>query len=211
MKELLAQIESTQKLPGWCTLYKANHMASLVMALRPHISIEAGIFGGRSFLPIALAHKFIGTGMAIGVEPWTKEAAAEGYVGENKQWWENAVNLAQIQSEFLKQLPLLGVQNVVKVVQMKFQDFTIPDRVGLFHLDNQHTPQSLKDVRRVAPKMVLGGAIVLDDLHWENGGKAAVLDAAGWLADNGFRELCRIFNKPQGGQDDYAVYQKVRL
>jgi len=207
MTSLFQQIESTQKLPGWCSLEKANALASMVVALRPAISIEAGIFGGRSFLPIALAHKYIGYGMAIGVEPWSKSAAVEGYSGINETWWGN-INMEGLRAEFLNQIHLLAVNNVSRIIRKKFQEFIIPDGIGLFHLDSQHSDKTMDDVKRIVPKLLTGGILVLDDCHWINDGNKPVNMAASWLLIHGFRELYRVFNKPEG-PDDWAVFQKV--
>jgi hypothetical protein len=207
MISLFQQIADTQKLPGWCSLEKANTLASIVIALRPDISIESGVFAGRSFLPIALAHKQIGHGMAYGIEPWSKEAACEGYTGENKEWWGH-LDIDAIKEQFMGYYGTLGIQNVSRIVQKRFQDFEIPNGVGLFHLDSQHTDQSIEDLTRVIPNLHLGGLIVLDDLHWLNDGVASVGKAVRFLERQGFRKLYEVYNKPKG-TDDWAVFQRL--
>ncbi len=207
MNNLLNSIKSTQSLPGWCSYDKACRLAGMIIALRPEISLEVGIYGGRSFLPMALAHKFIGKGTVIGIEPWSYEAAIEGYDDKNKDWWLNHSHLEQAKSSFLRAANLLGVANVMKVHEVKSDEFNPPDGIGVLHLDGQHSEQALRDVKRYAPKVQIGGFVVLDDVAWDSGG---VVSAATWLTDNGFKQIDRIFNKPTGGVDDWAYYMKIK-
>lgn len=204
---LFDEIDSTQSLAGWCSPLKAATLASLVIALRPKISVELGVFSGRSFLPIALAHKYIGSGVAIGIDPWTNDAAIEGYEAENKSWWAS-LNLEKIKQDFLKQITISGVQDFVSIHEIKSDNFIPPEGIGLCHIDGQHTSQSLKDAKRMAQKMIVGGVIVLDDLHWENDGALCVSWARIWLMENGFKELYTVFNKPDGA-DDWGVFVRI--
>lgn len=210
MKQLLEQIEATQKLLGWCSLAKAQALASMVVALRPSISLEIGLYAGRSFFPIALAHKFTGIGMAIGVEPWSYEAAIEGYDEKNADWWKHHSKLELAQSQLLNHIPILGLQGVVKIVQVKSDDYAAPDGIGLLHLDGQHSKQAERDVKRFAPKVLVGGLVVLDDINWSDSSNSFVTNAADWLNRHGFKELYRIFNKPDGGVDDWGLWIRTK-
>lgn len=208
MKKLLDQIALTQTLPGWCTLFKAERLAAMVLDLKPDISVEVGIFGGRSFMPIALAHKFIGKGVAIGVDPWTVESASEGYTGEDKEWW-GSQNMALIRSGFLKELSRMNVRKFTRIIELRSDDFEPPSGIGLLHLDGQHTEQTVREVKKFASRMLIGGLIVLDDIHWSNEGRTDVSSAAQWLLQNGYEESERLFNKPAGGQDDWGVFRRI--
>jgi len=208
MKKLLSQIALTQALPGWCTLLKAERLAAMVVDLQPEISVEVGIFGGRSFMPIALAHKFIGKGVAIGVDPWSAESASEGYTGEHKDWW-GSQDMAGIRSVFLKAVSTMKVRKFTRIIQMRSHDFEPPSGIGLLHLDGQHTEQAVREVQKFSPRMLIGGLIVLDDIHWSNDGRSDVSAAAQWLLQNGYEETDRLFNKPAGGQDDWGVFRRI--
>src|SRR5688572_24337917 len=117
MKQLFQQIdEIVPKLQGWCTPLKANNLAALIVALRPSLTVEIGIFGGRSFLPMAMAHRFIQSGIAVGIEPWTQVSASEGYSGADKEWWGKKVNFAEVQSTFLRNLNSLNLRGHANVL-----------------------------------------------------------------------------------------------
>jgi predicted O-methyltransferase YrrM len=77
VKQLFEKIDDLfeRQLPGWCTKEKAYTLASLVIGTRPAVIVEVGVFGGRSFLPMALALKELGKGMAIGIDPWSPAAS----------------------------------------------------------------------------------------------------------------------------------------
>ena len=77
-----------KSLPGWCTPEKAQRLFDLVIESNSQITCELGVFGGRSFIPLALAHKQKGTGFALGIDAWKKEASLEGTNSlENNEYW----------------------------------------------------------------------------------------------------------------------------
>lgn len=205
--ELLEQIKSTQHLPGWATLAKATRLAELVIELKPDVTVELGVFGGRSFFPMALAHRFIGKGMVIGFEPWKNSAAMEGYDGENSKYW-SAVDMNAIQLAFIAEWRRLDLAGWIKPVQVKSDDAVPPEGIGLLHLDSQHTPKAIMELEKFVPKLTANGVVVLDDLHWLNGPRYDVENAAVWLLVHGFTETERVFNKDKGGDDDFAIYRR---
>ena len=79
MKQLFAQIESELAVhkDGWCSIEKAYALASAIIALRPGVVVEIGIWAGRSLIPMALALKKVGAGKIIGIDPWRAEESAK--------------------------------------------------------------------------------------------------------------------------------------
>jgi hypothetical protein len=49
--------ENYDTLHGWCTRKKATVMMDYIRKLKPTLSVELGVFGGRSLLAIALESK----------------------------------------------------------------------------------------------------------------------------------------------------------
>lgn len=211
MTPLFRQLEGlTPTLPGWCSVSKSQHLASMVIALHAKTSVEIGVFAGRSLFGMALAHKHIGHGLVIGIDPWTKAAATEGYTGENETWW-GGLNLEKIYQDFVRKVSEMGCNNVVQVVRKKSDDFDPPPIIDILSLDGQHTEQAAIDVARYAPKIRVGGLIVLDDMTWVNNGIVPVPIAAEWLSKNGFVELQRVYKEyPDKSKDDYGVMQRVK-
>lgn len=174
MKELFAQIESAvNSCTGWCPIDKACTLASMVIALRPDVTVEIGVWGGRSLLPMALAHKHLGQGMVIGIDPWMASVSAELETGKDKDWWGSQNHEAVFQ-DFMRRVNELSVNNVVRIHRMKSDDFDPPNKIGLLHVDGCHMEQAVRDVMRYSPHVVRGGFCVMDDEGWHHGwvGKA---------------------------------------
>lgn len=206
--ELLEQIKSTQRLPGWCSLAKATRLAELVVELKPDVTVEVGTFAGKSAYPMALAHRFINKGLLICFEPWKNAAAMEGYDGENAKWW-STVDMNAIQLAFIAEWRRLDLVDWIKPVQVRSDDAVPPDNIGLLHLDSQHTEKALMELKKFTPKLTSNGVVVLDDTQWHNNGRYDVLNAEAWLLNHGFKETERVFNKDKGGDDDFAIYGKL--
>ena len=59
-------LEHQKKIPGWCTLEKADKLMQLIYDTQPKICIEIGVFGGSSIYPTASALKYLGAGTVYG-------------------------------------------------------------------------------------------------------------------------------------------------
>lgn len=198
MKDLFQQIEIViPKIGNWCTVEKAHSLAAIVIALRPETTVEIGVFSGSSLFSMAMAHKHIGIGKVIGVDPWDAKASIEGMEPPNVDWWSKVDHEAVFQT-FMQNRSQLGLSEIVRVVRMKSDDYTPPDSIDLFHCDGNHSDQAVKDVKRYATKVRVGGICVMDDINWSGGGVARAVEK---LKDFGFKELY-----PLGSG---AVYQRV--
>lgn len=188
-------------MPGWSDLEKAQRLASMVVAIRADVSIELGVYGGRSFLGLAAAHCAMAHGTAIAVDPWSNAAATEGYIGENQTFWKNNP-LEQIYQGFLKNMRDAEVMHRVQVLRQKSDDVTPPSKIDILHVDGQHTQQAVVDVQRFAINVRVGGFAVMDDVTWANGGDQPVMRAVDELKRLGFVELY-----PLGTG---AVFQRIK-
>ncbi len=203
MKELFEKIaEVHARTEGWCDLEKANTLAALVLALKPEVVCEIGIFGGKSFLPMALACKHNNYGTVVGIEPWNKETATQGYEGENLEYWTSTVDFQIIRQKFMASLVSLDLEKFVNIIEKPSYDVDPPSRLDLFHCDGQHTAQAVRDVQRYCPMVRTGGIVILDDLTWSNSGDQPVIRAEQWLLGNGFE---RLYTLGTG-----AVYQRIQ-
>jgi hypothetical protein len=172
------------KLSEWCPITKGHTLAALVIALRPAISVEIGVWQGSSLLPIALAHKAIGFGRVIAVDAWDKFASIEGQQNkEDVDWWI-AVDYEKAYQTFITAIAEEGVSQFVEVVRARSDEYTPPDNINLLHLDGNHSDQAVRDVQRFAPKMANGGIACLDDYDWAGGGvrkACAAMESLGWI------------------------------
>lgn len=206
MNDLFQQLKAVTDLPhGWTSYEKAKTLAGIILALRPACVVEIGVWSGRGTIACALALKEVGHGKCYGIDPYDPAASAEGQTGENLAWWSKQDH------EFmyrycLDQIRAFIVEDYAEIVRKRSDDVephTLPNSIGLLVCDGNHGPQAVKDVQRFAPRVHVGGFIVMDDLHWQDGGVSQGVD---YLLANGFSENYRV-NKPG---DDWAVFQRVK-
>lgn len=189
--------------PGWCSSLKANTLAALVIGTRPEITIEIGCFYGRSLLPMALAHQFIGKGSVIAIDPWMAEASVAGQLNPlDVEYWNRQQMHETAYAAFKAKVYELGLQNVVRIERKASDDFEPPEEISILHLDGNHGEQSVKDIQRYAPKIKRGGFLVADDLKWTG---LFVEKAVSLLPDMGFVELYRIENE----SECWACFERV--
>lgn len=184
-------------MEGWCSVEKAFALASVVIAMRPAISVEIGVFAGRSAIPIALAHKYVGHGKLIAIDPWSTEAATEGYSKEHKEWWSKQP-LDKIKGQFLNSVATLGLTDFVDVRPCSSDAVNRPPPIGLLHVDGQHSMQALRDVQRFAPCCPPGSFCFMDDVSWEGGGPRAGVT---FLKEHGWSELFQL--------DTGSMFQRI--
>src|SRR5690348_5936514 len=98
IEQTLAEIKD-----GWCSIQKAKALASSVIALRPEIVVEIGTYSGRSFIPMLMALHENGFGKAVGIDPYSASASAEGEIGENAEWWKR-LDHEKIRNEFIQRI-----------------------------------------------------------------------------------------------------------
>lgn len=195
----------TEELPsitGWCSLEKAIALASAVVALRPTVVCELGIWGGKSAIPLALALQSLGDGKLIAVDPWKPSASVEGMEPVNAEWWGRADHEAVYQ-HFVGHVQRLKLSHLVHIRRDHSDAVTPEEQIGLLHLDGNHGPQALRDAKRFGPKVRLGGLLFADDLTWSGGHVSA---AADHLKKIGFVELYRVKDE----NCEWGVFQRVK-
>lgn len=205
INQIVDEIQSGD-IAGWCPVEKALDLAATVIALRPKIVVETGVFGGLSLLPMALACEAINHGVVIGIDPWSAEASTEGYSGENASWW-GSLDHEKIYQSFMGHVGRLGLKNRVAVERAKSDDAAAPAVIDLLHLDSQHTEQAVREVNKFATRVRIGGIVCLDDLSWTNDGVAHVAKAIDALLALGFVELYRV-NQAAG---EWGMFQRVAV
>jgi len=184
---------------GWCTVQKAQELALAVLKSKAQVVVELGVFEGRSCLPVAMALKEQGSGVVWAVDPWSNDAAKEGYDGENEKWW-GSIDLEAVHQKFLGHVEKAGVQDQVRVLRRKSDDVIPPHEIDLVHLDGQHTDQTIKDVERYASKVRVGGFVFVDDIQWHGGGVGRAVEK---LLTMGF---VKLFDRDTG-----AMFERVPM
>ena len=205
MSNIFDRIESVHAATeGWCTWSKAQTLAAIVISTRPEISVEVGVWYGKSLLPVALAHQHIGKGRVIAIDPWMAENSIASQVDPaNIEWWKRQ-NIHQVAYDtFRSKVYELGLQNVVQIERKASDAFQPPHGINLIHVDGNHGDQSVRDIERYAPEVARGGFLVADDLAWSGG---SVTRAIGLLPAMGFTELYRVEND----KESWACFQRTK-
>jgi len=188
MKELFTEIEHVLPDGGaWCDLHKACTLAAMIVADRPLVVVEIGVWQGGSLVPMLLALRHAGYGgRAVAIDAWENTASLAGQVAEaNRKWWGQVDHEAAYQ-KFLARLDALELRSLCEIVRASSQVAAVPHGIGLLHVDGNHGEQAVADIARFAPSVRLGGTLVLDDLHWTGG---AVTRAYALAERLGFCEL----------------------
>jgi hypothetical protein len=177
MEELL--IESVHAIPldsgGGSGSLKALILADLIIEHHVSTTVEIGVYRGRSLLPIALLFRTIGSGTAIGIDPWQVEAALQfddHEIGPAVNDWTRIQPWDATYESVIGRIRDWDLDRYCQLLRMKSGDAAslIHDHsVGLVHIDGNHDQaQVQRDVELYAPKLVPGGFLVLDDPSWHS-------------------------------------------
>lgn len=174
---------------GWCDEVKALTLASIIVAYRPEISLELGVYGGRSLVPMALAHKAVKRGKVIGVDPWSKAIAVAGQPTEaDRKWWAD-LDIEKIYRDFTERIGTLDVQQYVEIKRTTSERYDPPVAVGLLHIDGLHDKTAIYEAMKFGPRVKVGGFCVVDDLDMFGNHTNA---AARRLEGIGFQMIYRV-------------------
>lgn len=188
MNDLFQAIkEILPTLPGWCTYEKAKRMSELIIKTRPNVSVEIGVFGGSSFIPIAMTHAAIYQGRAWAIDPWDTQIAVNDYEAkEHRQWWEK-VDMNHIYENFNKRIAEMGLRPYTNILRKKSNEVMPPAEIGFLHIDGGHSDIAINDAARFAPRVLKGGYVVVDDLDGVHG--QGPIRAADELINMGFKKI----------------------
>lgn len=199
-------LQDCQKISGWCSPQKQAALHSIVIATRPIVSVEIGVWCGKSLIPIALAHKHVLKGCVIGVDPWMSNASIEGQLNPaDVEWWRDQSKHEWAYKELDRHAGEFSVRMFMDIRRIKSSEFVAPDGIGLFHCDGNHGDRAFHDVTSVAPKVLVGGFVVLDDLRWTGG---AVSRSVDWIEASGFKRLYVVDDFETSNQ--WGVWQRTK-
>lgn len=169
MRALFETIEQCLPEGGqWCSLEKAQHLAALVVGLRPRVIVELGVWMGGSAIPMLLALRHNRAGQLHAIDAWDAAASVEGASGDNEAWWRQ-VDHEKAYQTFLERVRKHEVEAYCQVQRRRSCDATVPDAIDLLHVDGNHGEVAIGDVERFGPRVKIGGIAVLDDIDWTGG------------------------------------------
>lgn len=194
---VLAEIARVLPQGGnWCDMVKAQTLAALILAHRPALICEIGVWTGGSMIPMLLALAAVDAVEAeslrrpesrrgLAIDAWSAEASCADQSAANRDWW-SAQSHAGARDLFAARLQRHGLAEICDVVARRSDDVEPPNRIGLLHVDGNHGEQAVRDVERFGARVEPGGVLVMDDLGWEGGHVTRARDRA---VELGFRRL----------------------
>lgn len=191
LRRLSAEVEAALSPDvGWCSLDKANTLVALIVALRPRVVVELGVWMGGSAIPMALALRAVGSGQLVAIDAWSAEMSVAGQELEiHRKWWGVMGESGHLRAleVFLTRLRKHGISpERCAVRRQRTSEAAVPPVIDLLHHDANHGPQVVDDIERWAPAIRVGGILVLDDLDWAGGHVIRARDRA---LELGFVEL----------------------
>lgn len=194
---------------GWTTADRCVEMAQLILDTKPQTIVEIGVFGGRSFIPQALAlkqnrkeHGIVGR--IYGLDPWKKDATIEGYEGNdadvkaNKDWWMS-VDIHMIHKLAAEAVWKYHVDEHAILIRSASQycHECIPP-IDILVVDGNHSEvASCRDVALYMPKLNGGGYAWMDDCGWPTTQSAQrlMLSSCDLVRENTDVTLYKLFRK----------------
>lgn len=177
------RLDRVPVIQGWTTVERAVAMADLIVAQKPDLVVEIGVFGGRSLIPQAMAVQVNGFGVVLGIDPWSHDAADEGESDPaNRDWWAK-VDLEDIAAGCWAAITAEKLTNCTALIRARAEIISWVfgvDTVDILTIDGNHSElASCRDVELYLPLVRPGGHIWFDDSDWATTMKAiAMLDAA---------------------------------
>lgn len=173
MSELMEAINFeaiVKPMEGWCTPQKAKRLYELVLETDSQLSVELGVFGGRSLVPMGIAHKAKGSGFVIGIDAWNNKVCIEGNNDPaNNEWWMK-LDMRAIYNSCRYYMDLHQLDEYCETLRMRsnvavlFQNNTI----DILHQDSNHNAETiLTELKLWIPKVKVGGYWVVDDTDWK--------------------------------------------
>lgn len=164
-------IQSIEKISGWCTPEKAQILFDLVVKTDSKVTVELGVFAGRSLCAFALGHKEKKSGYVIGIDAWKAAVSIEGTNSPlNDKYWTEVVNYKDIYDECQRMIRVNGAEDYCDTLRMKSQQAGIlfaDNIVDIIHQDSGHNVETITDELKLwSPKLKKGGYWIADDILW---------------------------------------------
>lgn len=165
---------------GWTTVDKGQVMASMIIAVQPAVSVEIGVYAGKGLVSLALAHKAVGHGIAVGIDPYSAKDALEGQIDPaDQKFWGQDTDYNSMREICQSTLDRFGCNEYYKLIVQRSDQVQPPPQIGVLRIDGNHGDMAVRDAIKWAPRVQRGGFLIVDDLGWSGG---ATTRAAQWIA-----------------------------
>jgi predicted O-methyltransferase YrrM len=170
LSPFMARVRDSRTPDAWPSVEKCQVLSALVIALRPDLAVEIGVWKGDSLIPVLMAMAHVGHGRAVAIDPWSADASSAGMEGPNHAWWSK-VDHEAIYKVFADRLTKGGLWDRCQILRKASRDID-PVTLGpidLLHIDGNHGEEAFADIANYGRQVPVGGIMVLDDLDWTGG------------------------------------------
>lgn len=159
-----------EECQGWCTIQKAERLHRLIIESNSQLTVELGVFGGRSLAAFAKAHKEKNSGVVFGIDAWKAHVAIEGTNSPlNDEYWRN-VNYTEIYNSCQNMIVKNSFDGICETIRMKSQQAAIlfqDNSIDILHQDSGHNVETItEELKLWSPKVKNGGYWIADDTNW---------------------------------------------
>lgn len=154
---------------GWCSLDKAgciiDCMDDVFTRVSDPVCVEIGVYGGKSIIPVALEMKRHGAGKIYAIDPWDNSEAVKGYEEKDYAFW-STVDMQGIYNIFITLLEENDCRDIVEIIRKPSDEAPHILDIDFLYIDGQHTVQAIRDAKKYASQVKIGGYCVADDINW---------------------------------------------
>ncbi|MGL5003590.1 MAG: class I SAM-dependent methyltransferase, partial [Casimicrobium sp.] len=187
----------------------AHVIAYLIARFQLASAVDIGVYRGRSFLPMCIALRENGHGIAHAVDPWSKTEAAEKdnhYLRAEIDAWIERLDFDAVYRSVIEQIKHNGLEKFAEIHRTTSREAALyfaskKMSFDLIHIDGNHdTNTVVADVETYLPLLNANGFLVIDDVSW-----SSVLPAVERTLELCEPLMWRVTREPE---DDYAIFVK---
>lgn len=173
------------QLEGWCSREKGSILIDLVLKVKPEVIVEIGVWGGKSFVPMACVLKAYNKGKAYGIDPWSNQASIQYVQNDSNIAYWGKVDHEAVQQALVRKIYEFDLDKHVELIKSTSMDAPPIYNIDILHVDGNHSEEtSYYDVMKWVPLVKKGGWIIFDDMTWYENGKFTTARAVEWLNTN---------------------------
>ena len=160
-----------------CEYYSSNGrsqertalLMDFVLLEQPKVCVEIGVYAGATFVPVASVLRYLGTGVAYAIDPWSA-AETTRFLSDrdlNKNWW-GYIDMEEIFLQFRSDYFRWDIHNHCKIMRKTSVVAALEiGPIDFLHIDGNFSELgALRDVELYLPKVKKGGYVLFSDIHW---------------------------------------------